>query len=202
MHSIGFLSETFLACGLAVCLSVDEPPPIEYSAPLGEAKAEIRRLKSENKRLKKEVDRLGEVVCSNTGHNDTDSRNNYCGADVDISWDGRNDSVSTILNVEATFYTAFCPTGCIGITATGLDVRNTIYTADGYRIIAVDPSVIPLGSIVKVSLENGDSFTAKAEDTGGAIKGGRIDVLVASKSEARRLGRQSAKVEIKSKGDR
>src|SRR5690606_1324618 len=44
---------------------------------------------------------------------------------------------------EATFYTAFCPTGCTGITATGIDVRNTIYY-EGKRIIAVDPKVIPL----------------------------------------------------------
>lgn len=137
--------------------------------------------------MKKEVDRLVRNDSTRDGA-DVHNRSGVVG----------NEEIT----VEATFYTAFCPTGCNGITATGLDVRNTIYTADGYRIIAVDPSVIPLGSIVKVSLENGDSFTAKAEDTGGAIKGGRIDVLVATKSEARRLGRQSAKVEIKSKGER
>lgn len=106
------------------------------------------------------------------------------------------------LDVEATFYTAFCPTGCNGITATGLDVRNTIYTPEGLRVIAVDPSVIPLGSRVRVTLANGDSFEAKAEDTGGDIKGARIDVLVKSRQEAYELGRQSAKVEIKSKGER
>src|SRR5690554_6602432 len=56
---------------------------------------------------------------------------------------------------EATFYTAFCPTGCTGITATGIDVRNTIYN-EGKRIIAVDPNAIPIGSTVKVMLANGD----------------------------------------------
>lgn len=96
---------------------------------------------------------------------------------------------------EATFYTAFCPTGCTGITATGIDVRNTIYHA-GKRIIAVDPKVIPLGSTVKVTLANGNSFEAVAGDTGGAIKGRRIDVLVASRDEAYKLGRMTAKVEI------
>lgn len=96
---------------------------------------------------------------------------------------------------EATFYTAFCPTGCTGITAMGIDVRNTIYY-EGKRIIAVDPKVIPLGSVVKVTLANGDSFEAVAGDTGGAIKGRSIDVLVASRDEAYKLGRMSAKVEI------
>ena len=96
---------------------------------------------------------------------------------------------------EATFYTAFCPSGCTGVTATGIDVRNTIYH-EGKRIIAVDPSVIPLGSHVKVTLEDGTSFEATALDVGGVIKGNRIDILVASRDEAYRLGRQTVKVEI------
>src|SRR5690606_19012900 len=101
--------------------------------------------------------------------------------------------------VVATFYTARCE-GCTGITKTGIDVRNTIYTPDGYRVIAVDPSVIELGSIVKVTLENGKSFEAKAADIGGAIKGARIDVLVSNKARAYELGRQMAEVEIISEG--
>src|SRR5690625_5083901 len=96
---------------------------------------------------------------------------------------------------DATFYNAFCSTGCTGVTATGIDVRNTIYH-EGKRIIAVDPSVIPLGSHVKVTLEDGTSFEATAQDTGGDIRGNRIDILVASRDEAYRLGRQSVKVEI------
>src|SRR5690625_2973503 len=102
------------------------------------------------------------------------------------------------LSVEATFYTAGCE-GCSGITATGIDVRQSLYH-EGKRVIAVDPSVIPLGSTVRVTLGNGDSFEEIAGDTGGAIKGSRIDVLVASKVEARRLGRQSATVEIITEG--
>lgn len=50
--------------------------------------------------------------------------------------------------------------------------------------IAVDPSVIPLGSTVYI-----DGYGEfKAHDTGGAIKGNRIDVCVGSHSEAYRLG--------------
>ncbi|MCC8169746.1 MAG: G5 domain-containing protein, partial [Oscillospiraceae bacterium] len=48
----------------------------------------------------------------------------------------------------------------------------------GYGIVAVDPSVIPLGSKVYVTSADG-SWTygvASAEDTGGAIKGNKIDL--------------------------
>ena len=100
----------------------------------------------------------------------------------------------TVITVEATFYTAYCE-GCSGITKLGYDVRHTIY-AKGYRVIAIDPNVIPLGSIVRVDLEDGESFKAIAGDTGGAIKGSRIDVLVATKSEAYQKGRQQAVVTI------
>lgn len=104
-----------------------------------------------------------------------------------------------VLTVEATFYTANCK-GCSGITKTGVNVRKTIYV-DGYRIIAVDPKAIPLRSIVRVTLANGTTFKAVASDIGSAIKGNRIDVLVATKKEAYALGRMSATVEILRKGD-
>lgn len=108
--------------------------------------------------------------------------------------DVSGDSVDTI-PVEATFYTAKCD-GCSGITYSGLDVRGTIYTPEGLRVIAVDPTVLPLGSIVRVTLGDGTTFKAEASDIGADIKGRRIDVLVATKDEAYRLGRQGAEVEI------
>lgn len=120
--------------------------------------------------------------------NDTDSDNNG-GSGVD------NVVTAEIDVFEATFYTAFCDTGCTGVTASGVDVSNTIYH-EGRRIVAVDPSVIKLGTVVKVTLADGTSFEATAADTGGDIKGNRIDVLVADKEEARRLGRQDVKVAI------
>lgn len=94
---------------------------------------------------------------------------------------------------EATAYTSRCG-GCIGITKTGIDVRNTIYNEKGQRIIAVDPNVIPLGSLVEVRLENGQTFVAEAADTGGAIKGKRIDILVDTKKQAYQFGRQPVEV--------
>ena len=95
------------------------------------------------------------------------------------------------LNVEASFYTAYCPEGCTGRTASGIDVSNTQFSG-GMRIIATDPSIIPLGTTGTLTLSSGQSFAVIAADTGGAIRGNKIDVLVASESEARRLGRQGA----------
>lgn len=53
-------------------------------------------------------------------------------------------------------------------------------------VVAVDPDVIPLGS--KLYIE-GYGF-ARAEDTGGAIKGERIDIFVESEAIAQRFGRR------------
>lgn len=105
----------------------------------------------------------------------------------------------TTLNVEATFYTAFCAEGCGGVTASGLDVSNTIYHGVR-RIIAVDPNYIKLGSTGTLTLSTGQTYRVTAQDTGGAIKGARIDLLVASESEANRLGRQPAVLKLDEMG--
>lgn len=105
-----------------------------------------------------------------------------------------------VLTMETTFYTAFCPTGCVGRTATGLDVSNTIYTPEGLRVVAVDPNTIPLYSIVQVFMSDGTSFTAQAMDTGGDIKFNRLDILVSTRKEAYQLGRQQVTVKILREG--
>lgn len=63
-------------------------------------------------------------------------------------------------------------------------------------IIAVDPKVIPLGSRVYIEFPDGHGFYAVAEDTGGAIKGNRIDVAVWSVKEAYNFGMQKVKVYV------
>lgn len=75
-----------------------------------------------------------------------------------------------------------------GITASG--VRATPYIT-----VAVDPAMIPLGSVVLVDYGDGAGLCRyRAEDTGGAIKGSRIDVCVGSHAEALQLGRRTATV--------
>ncbi|MBA7694890.1 Cell wall-binding protein YocH [subsurface metagenome] len=64
-------------------------------------------------------------------------------------------------------------------------------------IIAVDPNVIPLYSIIEI--ENMGAFIAL--DTGGLIKGKRIDILFNNKKEAINFGRQIKRIRIISKYD-
>lgn len=98
------------------------------------------------------------------------------------------------MTVEATAYVALCDTGCIGITKTGYDVRETIHYED-MRIIAVDPNVIPLYSIVEV--DTGEKvFAAIALDTGGDIKSRRIDILMSTTEKAWEFGRRDVEVKI------
>jgi 3D (Asp-Asp-Asp) domain-containing protein len=99
------------------------------------------------------------------------------------------------ITFEATAYIALCDTGCTGITKTGIDVRNTT-THKGKRVIAVDPSVIPLGSSVEVQMSDGTTFEATAQDTGGAIRSNRIDLLVSTEDEAWQFGRQTVQLRI------
>lgn len=96
---------------------------------------------------------------------------------------------------EATAYVADCD-GCSGITKTGYDVRNTVYTPEGLRVIAVDPSVIPLWSTVEIRLADGRTFKAKAIDVGGAINNYEIDILVDSYDKAIQFGRQAVELRI------
>lgn len=102
--------------------------------------------------------------------------------------------------VTASAYIPLCTEGCSGITATGVDVTSSV-NYDGAKIIAVDPSVIPLYSIVKVYPHDRSPFYAYAMDTGGAIQGYRIDVLVGDTDTAMQFGRQrNVKLEILREG--
>ena len=70
-----------------------------------------------------------------------------------------------------------------GITATG---TVPSYNPGGISTIAVDPRVIPLGSLVYVE----GYGKAIASDTGGLIKGNIIDVFLNSELECRSWGRK------------
>jgi 3D (Asp-Asp-Asp) domain-containing protein len=90
---------------------------------------------------------------------------------------------------------ALCKSGCTGITATGVDVRQS-HTYEGKRIIAVDPAVVPLWSEVELQYADGSVERAVAIDTGGAIDGNRIDLLVVDIDTAWAFGRQSVELRI------
>lgn len=99
---------------------------------------------------------------------------------------------------KATFYS-------LGIESTGKRPGQTGYglTASGRAVqnditIAVDPRQIPLGSWVEIQFPDGHVEQRRADDTGGAIKGHKIDVYIASASRNQLydLGVQQIKVRL------
>lgn len=103
------------------------------------------------------------------------------------------------LTLVGTFSNTFyCPGSCCngqwaGVTASG--AKPTPGTT-----IAVDPRIIPLGTKVYIEFENASSKCLNgyyiAQDTGGAIKGYRVDVLVSYHSEAYKYGVGKCKIYI------
>jgi len=84
--------------------------------------------------------------------------------------------------------TAYSPAESGAITAAGYNIRQN----PNLKLIAVDPSVIPLGTRVWVE----GYGEAIAGDTGGAIKGYKIDVLMPTKARALQWGRKTVKIVI------
>lgn len=85
--------------------------------------------------------------------------------------------------MESTAYTGG------GITASGLEVMRD---PNGLSTVAVDPSIIPLGSLLDIP---GYGY-AIAADTGGAIKGNIIDIYLDSYDEAINWGRRIITVNL------
>jgi len=89
-----------------------------------------------------------------------------------------------VLTMNASAYDPYPPGGYKGLTKMG-------YKA-GFGHVAVDPRVIPLGSLVYVE---GYGF-AIASDIGGAIKGNRIDLCMPTRAQAYQFGRRKVKVHV------
>jgi len=91
------------------------------------------------------------------------------------------------ITVSASAYTASCAS-CSGITATGINLKKN----PNMKVISVDPRVIKLNTKVYVP---GYGY-AIAGDTGGAIKGNKIDIFMSSKKDALNWGRKTVKIQI------
>lgn len=93
-------------------------------------------------------------------------------------------------DVTITFYCCeerphICGTGT-GITASGRRVTP-------YVSCAVDPDVIPLGSTIMIEY-NGEMVYLRADDTGSAIQGNRLDIAVPTHDFALSLGVKTADI--------
>jgi len=85
----------------------------------------------------------------------------------------------------ATGYSANDPLqGTNNITATGKEIKK--------GMVSVDPKIIPLGTRIEIK----DTGLFVAEDTGGKIKGNRIDIYFETKEEAKEFGRQTIWVRV------
>ena len=127
--------------------------------------AKVKDLKSQNAELKQEIKAKESKI-------------------NDIKKEIGKVKVSYIGTFKATFYTdnEACCGKSDGITSTGTHVSDLT--------VAVDPDVIPMGSLIYIE---GIGFR-RAEDTGGAIDGKILDIYVDSYAEAVKLGVKYTKV--------
>jgi len=90
-----------------------------------------------------------------------------------------------VVTMNASAYSA---DECGGNTATASGARARVYYT-----IATDPRYYPMGTIIYIpyfaDYPNGGWFIA--QDTGGAIKGNKIDVFMSNLSECNRFGRRN-----------
>ena len=97
--------------------------------------------------------------------------------------------VDTVMEMRST---AYCLRGSM---RTGVRVR------DG--MAAADPNVLPLGSVIRVSHRDGREIGIFViMDTGGAVRGNKLDIWLSSCAEARQWGIQRVVAEVISIGRR
>lgn len=115
---------------------------------------------------------------SNNSESNTNNNTNNNG--------GNSSSGGRTLIMESTAY-SYAEAGASYLTASGTDLR------ENPQAVAVDPSVIPLGTVVEVQ----GYGVALALDTGGAIKGNIIDVHFPTVAQCTKWGRRQVQVIIR-----
>ncbi|WP_019157002.1 3D domain-containing protein [Robertmurraya massiliosenegalensis] len=136
------------------------------------------QLQQAQNKLKQEQENAAKIKAATTANaSNTKSNNNPPKANV---------SVKKEMYVTATAYSH--ETSTTGLTYMGHNIKKN----PNMKLIAVDPSVIPLGS--KVWVEGyGEAI---AGDTGSAIVGHKIDVLMPNGAKAIQWGRKVVKIKI------
>lgn len=113
------------------------------------------------------------------GNNKTSSNSQSLSNEVKSTSNGKE------FAAEATAY-SYKQVGLSNYTAMGIDLRSNP------NVIAVDPSQIPLGTLVEVP----GYGIAIAGDTGGDIKGNRIDLHFPEVQQAMDFGRQKITIKV------
>jgi 3D (Asp-Asp-Asp) domain-containing protein len=81
--------------------------------------------------------------------------------------------------------TAYCHSAT---TAAGVKARP--------GIVAADPAVLPLGSVIRVERTGGYDGTYTVMDTGSKLQGRRVDLFIDSCAAAKRFGRRTVLVHV------
>ena len=108
-------------------------------------------------------------------------------------FDGRPIRAVRMMVMRVTAYSPdalSCGDSADGITASGYPVET-----NGGHLVAADPALLPLGSLVSVpGYDGGD--VVPVLDVGGAIKGSRLDVLFPTHERAMRWGVRELEVTV------
>jgi 3D (Asp-Asp-Asp) domain-containing protein len=105
----------------------------------------------------------------------------------DPSWAAVKHRTHTVLTMKATAFARLRNS-----TSSGTPVHE--------GIVAADPSVLPLGTRIWITGAGAYDGSYLVTDTGGAVKGRRIDLYVRSAAEARRFGTKTVRVAIRKMG--
>lgn len=138
---------------------------------------QVKKTEIESKIVESAVDRICVVGTKQTAATFTASENATA-----------PEQYAKVISVNATAYSYECDGGQI-----------TCLGKKPYRgTVAVDPSVIPLGTKMYIASPDGKYVYGYcvAGDTGGAIKGNRVDLFMPTKSECNTFGRRTMNVYI------
>lgn len=117
---------------------------------------------------------LKEMEYENSDKNIEQNKQNNCN-ETNTSNDVSRGSLTREIYIGTFKISAYCPNSCCngnyaGVTASGHEMIP-------YKTVAVDPNVIPLGTKLKIVC-NDKTFYVVANDTGGAIRGNKLDLSI------------------------
>lgn len=146
---------------------------------------ESQRLAAEKARQEREAKQAAQQANQSRASQSTSASGQSANSATVPSSPSTSGQSGNVRIMESTAY-SYAEAGASYFTASGTDLRANPVA------IAVDPSVIPLGTLVEVQ----GYGVALALDTGGAIKGNIIDVHFDNVEKCRQWGRRMVQVRI------
>jgi 3D (Asp-Asp-Asp) domain-containing protein len=148
-----------------------------FSADLSNSQINSIQEKQQQEQQKQDKKSVANTTAAETTENDTNN-----------TIEDKTASSAIKSNARGFSATAYC---LKGRTATGGSVRR--------GIVAADPRLLPLGTRIFI---NAGSYSGSylVADTGGAVKGRKLDIWVPNCSEAVRFGRRNISVSVLGRG--